>query len=52
MDDGTLEIIHDEGVEMSILLVEFSKSSRYDALSWVPWLCPAMSWANSALKEI
>ena len=30
----------------------FSKSSRYDALSCVPLACPAMSCANSPVKEI
>ena len=50
--DGTLDSIHDVGVRILILLVEFSKSSIYEALSCVPLLCPAMSWANSPVKEI
>ena len=34
--DGTLEIIHDVGVDTSMVFFVFSKSSMYDALSCVP----------------
>ena len=50
--DGTLEIIHDVGVDTSMVFFVFSKSSMYDALSCVPWLCPAMSCANSPENDM
>ena len=50
--EGTLDMTHEVGVETSIFVVVFSKSSKYEALSCVPWLCPAMSCANSALNEM
>ena len=31
--EGTLDIIHDVGVDTSMVFLVFSKSSRYDALS-------------------
>ena len=50
--DGTDDIIHDVGVDTSMAFFEFSKSSIYDALSCVPRLCPAMSWANSPVNDM
>ena len=50
--DGTLEMIHEVGVLTSIEDLVFSKSSRYEALSCVPWLWPAISCANSPVNEI
>ncbi len=50
--DGTLEIIHDVGSLTSMQFLVFSKSSRYEALSCVPLAVPAMSLANSPVKEI
>ncbi|CDD05929.1 unknown [Prevotella sp. CAG:592] len=49
---GTLDIIHDDGVLTSMVFFVFSKSSIYEALSCVPLACPAMSWANSPVKDI
>ncbi|CDA44377.1 uncharacterized protein BN693_01767 [Prevotella sp. CAG:5226] len=48
--EGTLERFHSLGLEISISLFEFSKSSMYEALPCAPLLLPAMSWANSAEK--
>ena len=50
--DGTDEITHDVGVDTLMVFFEFSKSSIYDALSCVPRLCPAMSWANSPVNDM
>ena len=50
--DGTDEIIHDVGVDTSMVFLVFSKSSMYEALSCVPLLCPAMSCANSPENEM
>ena len=50
--DGTLDIIHDDGELTSIVFLASSKSSIYDALSCVPLLCPAISCANSADRDM
>ena len=34
--EGTLDMTHEVGVETSIFVVVFSKSSKYEALSCVP----------------
>ena len=50
--EGTLDMVHAFGSLTSILLVAFSKSSIYEALSCVPPACPAIRWANSPVKDI
>ena len=50
--EGTLDIIQVVGWLTSIVFFAFSKSSKYDALSCVPLLCPAINCANSAENEI
>ncbi len=49
---GTLESTHDVGSATEMAFLAFSKSSIYEALSCVPLAVPAMSWANSPVKEI
>ena len=50
--DGTLDSTHDFGDDTSIPFFVFSKSSIYEASSCTPLACPAISCANSPLKEI
>ena len=49
---GTLEITHVLGSNTVIPFIELSKSSIYEALSCVPLAVPAISCANSPVKEI
>ena len=50
--EGTLDSTHEVGVETSSFVVLFSKSSIYEALSCVPLLCPAKSFANSPVNDM
>ena len=50
--EGTLEMTQVVGWLTSMVFFVFSKSSKYDARSCVPLLCPAINCANSAERDM